>query len=79
MEIVCRRRGPVEAASDVAIGRTRALGKSCREHGTRELWGSVQAENAAMLHLAEKLGFRARRRELNVVEVVLDLRASPAT
>jgi acetyltransferase len=51
----------------------------CREHGTRELWGSVLAENAAMLHLAAKLGFRVRRRELNVVEVVLDLRASPAT
>jgi RimJ/RimL family protein N-acetyltransferase len=49
-----------------------------REHGTRELWGSVLAENAAMMHLAEKLGFRVRRRELNVVEVALDLQTAPA-
>ncbi|HUL46759.1 MAG TPA: GNAT family N-acetyltransferase [Steroidobacteraceae bacterium] len=47
----------------------------CRDHGTRELWGSVLTDNAAMLHLAEKLGFRIRRRELNVAEVVLALRA----
>ena len=53
----------------------RRLIRYCREHGTGELWGSVLAENAAMLHLAEKLGFRIRNRELNVVEVGLDLRA----
>jgi len=53
----------------------RKLIRYCREHGTGELWGSVLAENAAMLHLAEKLGFRVRRRELNVVEVVLELQA----
>jgi acetyltransferase len=50
----------------------------CRQHGTRELCGSVLSENAAMLHLAEKLGFRVRRRELNVVEIALDLSAPPA-
>ena len=56
----------------------RKLIRYCRTHGTRELWGSVLSENAAMLHLAEKLGFRVRRRELNVVEVALDLRAASA-
>jgi len=56
----------------------RKLIRYCRAHGTRELWGSVLSENAAMLHLAEKLGFRVRRRELNVVEVALDLRAASA-
>ncbi|HXY98217.1 MAG TPA: GNAT family N-acetyltransferase [Steroidobacteraceae bacterium] len=56
----------------------RKLIRYCREHGTGELWGSVLAENPAMLHLAEKLGFRVRRRELNVVEVVLDLQATSA-
>ena len=51
----------------------RKLIRYCREHGTGELWGSVLAENGAMLHLAQKLGFRVRNRELNVVEVALDL------
>jgi acetyltransferase len=54
----------------------RKLIRYCGEHGTAELWGSVLAENGAMLHLAEKLGFRARRRELDVVEVALDLQAA---
>jgi len=47
----------------------------CRQRGTGELWGTVLAENAAMLHLAEKLGFRVRKRDLNIVEVALDLNA----
>jgi len=57
----------------------RKLIRYCRQRGARELWGSVLAENAAMLHLAEKLGFRVRNRELNVVEVALDLSAPAAT
>ena len=56
----------------------RKLIRYCRAHGTGELWGSVLSENAAMLHLAETLGFRVRRRELNVVEVVLDLQPQAA-
>ena len=45
----------------------------CRERGTRELWGSVLSENTAMLHLAQRLGFRVRGNEFNVEELVLDL------
>jgi acetyltransferase len=56
----------------------RKLIRYCREHGAGELWGSVLSENGVMLHLAEKLGFRVRRRELNVVEIVLDLQAPQA-
>lgn len=51
----------------------------CRQHGTRELCGSVLSDNAAMLHLAQKLGFRVRRRALDIVEIALDLSAPPAT
>ena len=53
----------------------RKLIRYCRERGTRELWGSVLAENEAMLHLARSLGFRTRARQQNVVEVVLELEA----
>lgn len=56
----------------------RKLIRYCRERGTRELWGSVLAENAAMLQLARSLGFRTRAREQNVEEVALDLGASHA-
>ena len=54
----------------------RKLIRYCRERGTPEMRGSVLAENTAMLHLAEKLGFRVARRELNVVEVALDLQVA---
>jgi acetyltransferase len=50
----------------------------CRERGTRELWGSVLAENTAMLDLARSLGFRTRASEQNVAEVALDLQAPRA-
>jgi acetyltransferase len=53
----------------------RKLIRYCRERGTRELWGSVLAENAAMLHLARSLGFHTRVREQNIEEVALDLEA----
>ena len=56
----------------------RKLIRYCRERGTRELWGSVLAENTAMLHLARSLGFRTRAREQNIEEVALDLRAARA-
>ena len=53
----------------------RKLIRYWRERGTRELWGSVLAENGAMLQLARSLGFRVRAREQNVEEVALDLLA----
>jgi len=49
----------------------------CRERGTGALRGSVLMENAAMLRLADSLGFRLRGTEQNVGEIVLDL-APPA-
>ena len=55
----------------------RKLIRYCRQRGTRKLWGSVLTENAAMLQLAQTLGFRVRKRELNVVEVALDLAGQP--
>lgn len=57
----------------------RKLIRYCRGHGTRELWGSVLMENAAMQQLAQALGFRVRSTEGNVEEVVLDLQAAPRT
>ncbi len=45
----------------------------CRERGTRELWGDVMADNAAMLHLARSLGFRIHGSEQNLERVALDL------
>jgi len=45
----------------------------CRARGTRQLWGSVLSENAAMLELSRRLGFRVRSVEHNVEEIVLDL------
>jgi acetyltransferase len=54
----------------------RKLIRYCRQRGTGELWGSVLAENGAMLHLAQKLDFRVRNREFNVVEVALGLEAA---
>jgi acetyltransferase len=45
----------------------------CRERGTRQLWGSVLSENAAMLHLSKSLGFRVRGVDRNVEEIALDL------
>jgi acetyltransferase len=54
----------------------RKLIRYCRERGIGELRGSVLMENAAMLALARSLGFRVRSSERNVVEVVLDLKAT---
>jgi GNAT superfamily N-acetyltransferase len=51
----------------------RKLIRYCRERGMRELWGSVLAENTAMLQLARSLGFRTRAGQQNVEEVALDL------
>ena len=51
----------------------RKLIRYCQQHGTRELWGAVMADNAAMLHLSRSLGFRVRGREQNVETVALDL------
>jgi acetyltransferase len=51
----------------------RKLVRYCRERGTRQLWGSVMRENAAMLRLARSLGFRTRGVEGNTEELVLDL------
>jgi len=45
----------------------------CRARGTRQLWGSVLSENAAMLEFSRRLGFRVRSVEHNVEEIVLDL------
>jgi hypothetical protein len=56
----------------------RKLIRYCRERGTHELWGSVLAENTAMLDLARSLGFRTRASEQNVAEVALDLQAPGA-
>lgn len=46
----------------------------CRGRGTREMCGSVLAENTAMRQLARSLGFRVRSTEGNIEEIVLDLR-----
>jgi acetyltransferase len=51
----------------------RKLLRYCGERGTRQLWGCVMRENAAMLHLAGSLGFRVRSNEGNIEELVLDL------
>jgi acetyltransferase len=51
----------------------RRLISYCREHGTRELRGSVLAENTAMRRLCATLGFRVRGCERNVLELALDL------
>jgi len=48
----------------------------CRARGIRRLWGSVLSENAAMLHLAESLGFQACRVDCNVLETELELQAT---
>jgi acetyltransferase len=45
----------------------------CRARGTERLWGEVMADNAAMLHLSKSLGFRLRRTERNIEEIVLEL------
>jgi acetyltransferase len=45
----------------------------CRDHGMRELWGSILSENIAMKHLARSLGFTVRSTDGGVEEVVLDL------
>jgi acetyltransferase len=50
----------------------------CCDRGTRELWGSVMADNEAMLHLARSLGFKVRGSEQNIEIVGLDLRPDPA-
>jgi acetyltransferase len=47
----------------------------CRGRGIRRLWGSVMAENDAMLHLARSLGFEVRRTEGNLMQVTLALQA----
>jgi len=56
----------------------RKLIRYCGDRGTRELWGSVMADNEAMLHLARRLGFKARGSEQNIETVALDLRPDPA-
>ncbi|HYM43267.1 MAG TPA: bifunctional acetate--CoA ligase family protein/GNAT family N-acetyltransferase [Steroidobacteraceae bacterium] len=56
----------------------RKLMRYCAARGTGELRGTILADNAAMLQLAQTLGFRVRSRELNVVEVALDLRPAAA-
>ncbi len=56
----------------------RKLIRYCRARGTREMWGSVLMENAAMLRLAHSLGFRVRSTEGNIGELVLDLQAARA-
>ena len=53
----------------------RKLIRYCRERGTGELWGSVLAQNVAMLHLARALGFRIRSSEQGTEEVALELQA----
>jgi acetyltransferase len=56
----------------------RKLLRYCGDRGTRELWGSVMADNNAMLHLARSLGFKVLGREQNIETVALDLRPEPA-
>ena len=56
----------------------RKLIRYCGNRGTRELWGSVMAENDAMLHLARSLGFKVRGSEQNIETVALDLQPDPA-
>jgi acetyltransferase len=56
----------------------RKLIRYCRERGTRELWGSVMSNNAAMLHLCRSLGFYVRGTAQNIETVALDLQAQPA-
>ncbi|MHB8493821.1 MAG: bifunctional acetate--CoA ligase family protein/GNAT family N-acetyltransferase [Casimicrobiaceae bacterium] len=45
----------------------------CRSRGTRELWGDVIADNAAMLELATTLGFRVAAPEQGLVRLTLTL------
>lgn len=45
----------------------------CRARGTRELWGDVIADNAAMLDLATALGFRIGSPDQGLVRVTLAL------
>ncbi|HLJ39585.1 MAG TPA: bifunctional acetate--CoA ligase family protein/GNAT family N-acetyltransferase [Steroidobacteraceae bacterium] len=52
----------------------RKLIRYCSERGTGELRGTILSDNSAMLQLAQTLGLRVRSRELNVLEVALDLR-----
>jgi acetyltransferase len=56
----------------------RKLIRYCGDRGTRELWGSVMADNEPMLHLARRLGFKVRGSEQNIETVALDLRPDPA-
>jgi acetyltransferase len=51
----------------------------CRARGLRELWGSILTANDPMRHLAHSLGFRVRRTECSIEEVVLDLQAQSST
>ncbi|HEY6823568.1 MAG TPA: GNAT family N-acetyltransferase, partial [Steroidobacteraceae bacterium] len=50
----------------------------CRERGTGELWGTVMAENSAMLQLARSLGFKVRGTEQNIETIALQLQPPPA-
>jgi acetyltransferase len=56
----------------------RKLIRYCADRGIRELWGSVMADNEAMLQLARSLGFKVRSSEQNIETVALDLRPDPA-
>ena len=51
----------------------RKLIRYCRARGLGRLWGSVLSENAAMLHLAESLGFQVCRIDYDVHEIELEL------
>jgi len=50
----------------------------CRERGTGELRGDVMTENAAMLQLARRLGFKVRGTEGNIETIALALQQPPA-
>ncbi len=52
-----------------------------KKRGLREIWGDVLRENAAMLGLVRKLGFRVRDDpdDPSLVRVTLDLTALPAS
>ena len=56
----------------------RKLISYCRERGTGELWGSVLAQNVAMLRLARALGFRIRSSGQGTEEAALDLQGARA-
>jgi L-amino acid N-acyltransferase YncA len=45
----------------------------CRRRGLKVLVGDVLQQNARMLRLAEKFGFRRDRAEHGVTRIVLDL------